>query len=288
MNYHWMMILRFSMIEVSALLLTLLAEATAVLSLILIIWIVLSVRKKSRDKAAATQLVQHIKKQADERMEKIRDFLKTVGHDEAELHINAKKIDRLEKDFFTRLIRLYIKRDATLLTNMDEQLDHLIEAYKTALPQQSGANSETDEKSQETIESLMAEKEALTLELKITKTTMGNMIKEFNTLFNGGSNTVQNSKEILQSTMAKVEDEAMVEEADLADEDDEIEINSDETVADGIDLSSAVTDDVLNELDASAPQTISEKNDDFGDIVSSEDVDDIFDSIDLSKEIDTK
>ncbi len=264
------------MVQVSALVFTLLAEGTAVLSIILIVWIVLTIRKKGKDKAAAKKLVKHIKKQANDRTEGIKSFLSSVGHEGEELLINAKKIDRLERDFFTQLVRLYIKRDAEVLESIDELFDRVLIGYKTAVPEQLGRSSETEEKDQAKIDSLTQEKEALILELQITKTTMGNMMKEFNTVFNGGNATNQTDKEALPSSMPN---KAVFE--------DEDEINIVDGVSEPIDIDEIVAEiEAHDDADASAAKPISEIDDDFGSIVSSDDVDDLLDGIDLSKEID--
>lgn len=304
------------MIEVSALLFTLLAEGTGLLSLILIIWIVIAVRKKSKDKAAATELVSSIKKQADDRKASIKAFLIDAAHLEAEeLQLGVKKIDRLEKDFFSQLVKLYLKRDGEILSNMDEQLDQVITAYKESVSTESESHSgQLNEEITQKLETLENEKIALEEELKITKSTMGNMMTEFNTMFNGGNETVQTSKEALQSTIEQAEEENV-----LASTEDVVALVDDEVLSDVIEDEEDIQDSIAEETPdkegpvedapveeevavedmdddiffsqdnnvASAPTSISESEDDFGSIVTTEDVDDILDGIDLSKEIDT-
>jgi len=316
------------MIEVSALLFTLLAEGTAVLSLILIIWIVLTIRKKSKDKAAAKELVGSIKQHSEDRLEAIESFIKgSAGLEADELQLAVKKLDRSEKDFFTQLVRLYLKRDANILSTMDEQLDKVIADYKSFAGQGEQVSSEEGEAdASDKIATLEKEKTVLAEELAITKATMANMMSEFNTMFNGGDQTIQSSKEALKSQMSEVEDDvAIVEEApteevvteeaaveEIAEPVEEPEqapeVESETASADDIDdiLFAAnepeeapkasepdMDDDIFFSNDAppaeaSAPQSISESDDNFGDIVSSDDVDDLLDGIDLSKEIDVK
>lgn len=273
------------MIEVSALLFTLLAEGTGLLSIILIIWIVVSVRKKGKDKAAATKLVSNIKKQADVRLDSINSFLSTsTSQEPEEIQLSAKKIDRLEKDFFTQLIRLYIKRDGDILSTMDEQLDKVTTAYKDAVSDSNSASNQDSEEIINKVETLEKENLALVDELKITKVTMGNMMSEFNTMFNGGNETAQTSKEALQSSVAQVEEQNQ-NEADSLDDDIAIKESSDNDIA---------IEDIDDEIffagasnnDAIEPKPKSDSEDDFGSIVTSDDVDDILEGIDLSKEID--
>jgi len=287
------------MIEVSALLFTLLAEGTGLLSLILIIWIVLTIRKKSKDKAAATQLVKHIKEQANERFESIKTFLShSSGLEAEELLIETKKIDRLEKDFFTQLVRLYLKRDADILAKMDEQLDKVITAYKATVAEGGGTSKQGDEEILHKVETLEKEKHTLSEELRITKSTMGNMMTEFNTMFNGGNETVQTSKEALQSTVAEVKEQEIVDDdialeesiPDVMDESPEAKVTESE-VSETVDaeVSNDDIDDIFSQgtdVEASPPMPMSESDDDFGSIVTTDDVDDLLDGIDLSKEID--
>jgi len=306
------------MIEVSALLFTLLAEGTGLLSLILIVWMILVIRKKSKDKAAAQALVSNIKKHAEDRLGAIKTFLTTTGLEGEELQIDVKKIDRLEKDFFTQLVRLYLKRDGELLSHIDQQFDLVISGYKEKVSDQSGANT-ADEEDQNlaVIKTLEKEKEALDIELQITKTTMGNMMTEFNTMFSGGNETVQTSKDALQSSMAQAENDSSSTDGEAAIEED-IEVSTEATDSEeNIDnVSEDDIDDIFNNQEtksieapvatepkpiddsgmedvffsaddeASAPKPLSESDDDFGSIVSSDDVDDLLDGIDLSKEID--
>lgn len=317
------------MIEVSALLFTLLAEGAAVLSLILIIWIVLTIRKKSKDKAAAKELVGSIKQHSEDRLEAIESFIKgSAGLEADELQLAVKKLDRSEKDFFTQLVRLYLKRDANILSTMDEQLDKVIADYKSFVGQGEQVSSEEGEADAgDKIATLEKEKTVLAEELAITKATMANMMSEFNTMFYGGDQTIQTSKEALKSQMSEVKDDvAIVEKApteevateevaveEIAEPVEELEqapeVESETASADDIDdilfaanepkeeapkaTAPDMDDDIFFSNDdppaeASAPQSISESDDNFGDIVSSDDVDDLLDGIDLSKEIDVK
>jgi len=302
------------MIEVNALLFTLLAEGTGLLSIILIIWIVLSIRKKAKDKAAAKTLIAQIKKQSVERLNAIKTFLSTTGLEGDELQIEVKKIDRLEKDFFTQLVRLYLKREAAILSSIDKPFDLVIASYKEKVSEQSNTDAVEEDQNLVVIKVLEKEKEALNLELEITKTTMGNMMTEFNTMFAGGNETVQTSKEALQSTMAEVEsdDVDVEEEIDVHVEDSVAEENVDDVSESDIDdifntqeaavpaarieePSKAVDEDEMDDIfsavnvdETMAPKPLSESDEDFGSIVSSDDVDDLLDGIDLSQEIDMK
>ncbi len=318
------------MIEVNALLFTLLAEGAGLLSLILIIWIVLSVRKKGKDKAAAQALVKSIKANSDDRLAAIKTFLiQSAGLEGEELQLDVKKLDRLEKDFFTQLVRLYIKKDGDILSGIDKQFDKVISAYKSHMSNTAVEDTKTDDENVGKIESLQKEKEALKIELQITKATMGNMMTEFNTMFNGGNETVQTSKEALQSSMTQVEDvpedtgdSAVVAEA-IVETQDEVPAAAVESSAPEATVNENDIDDILFEQEAaaepeaietqadtpatidssgmedvffstddepepSAPTSIKESDEDFGEIVSSDDVDDLLDGIDLSKEIDMK
>jgi len=273
---------------------------------------VLSIRKKGKDKLAAKALIAQIKKQSDERLNAIKTFLLTTGLEGDELQIDVKKIDRLEKDFFTQLVRLYLKRDGTILSNIDTAFDLVITSYKEKVSEQSGTNDTAEEdQNLVLIKTLEKEKEALNIELQITKTTMSNMMLEFNTMFNGGNETIQTSKESLQSSMAKVEnnDNAAEEEIEVQVEDNVSSENIDDVSESDIDdifnaqeitapveeTSTAVDDKEMDDIFSAnnagedmAPKPLSESDEDFGSIVSSDDVDDLLDGIDLSEEIDMK
>ncbi|MBL7003170.1 MAG: hypothetical protein ISR69_04000 [Gammaproteobacteria bacterium] len=193
------------MVEVSALLFTLLSEGFIVLILFFIVMLVISVKRKSKDREAAKQLVDHIKLTSDDRTDSIKKYIVDAsGIEGDELLLQSKKIDRLEKNFFTQLIRLYLKRDHSLLPEMDVNVQQIIEAYKSLLDTQgTGANVPQDESVVKEVASLKQQKEALEIELKITKSTMANMLSEFNGMFNGGDPSVENPKSAELSELAE-------------------------------------------------------------------------------------
>lgn len=304
------------MIEVNALLFTLLAEGVGLLAIILIVWIIFALKKKSKDKVAAITLVKNIKTKSEDRKEGIKTFLsQSAGLEGEELQLDVKKLDRLEKDFFTQIVHLYLKRDGEVLSGIDEQFDKVISAYKGYISQPASVDSPattttTDNDILAKLESLQKENVGLTVELGITKETMGNMMAEFNTMFSGGNDTVQISKEALQTSVSKIEEEqqeAIEGASDIVDSvNDEGEIDLDDIL-----LGESITphvaepqaeeaaqmdvtdiDDVLlsaaSEQEPSATPATNKADDDFGEIVSIDDVDDLLDGIDLSKDIDMK
>ncbi len=320
------------MIEVNALLFTLLAEATVLLSIILIVWIVITIRKKGKDKAAAKALVDSIKLHSGDRLDSITSILSSVSDLEGDGLLKAsKRIDRLEKELFTQIVRLHLKRDNTILAVMDEYFDKVIAGYKENISVTASSASDTavDEGAQDKIDGLEKEKESLIVELKITKATMGNMMAEFNTVFNGGNETIKTSKDALQSTMAvanegqpqsvseptvsetaveSVKEDSPTDDVETATAPEPIDDSGMEDVflsadAEEDSKETAVTDadapkpidesgmeDVLFSVDdePSSPKKSSKADDDFGSIVSTDDVDDLLAGIDLSEEIDVK
>lgn len=296
------------MVEISALTFTLLSEGVVVLSLILIIMIVMIVKRKSRDRAAAKMLIEHIKSTADQRIEAIKMFLQNkAGLESDELHAETKKIDRKEKDFFTHIVRLYIKKDVSLLQKMDESFDQVLDEYRSKGEDQKGGNSDAqNDENAAQIEQLIEEKEKLEMELSITKQTMSGMMSEFNNMFNGGngggdSEQAKQLQEALTneagdptaprsiSEMNNEDDDIAFEEATLDEEtleDDnvnleEMNVNEQQEVAQ--------TEETANSEETEKTVSQSDIDDDiFGDIVSTEDVDDLLDGIDLSEDIDNK
>lgn len=293
------------MIEVNALLFTLLTEAVALLSIILIIMLFLMIKRKNRDRAAAKKLVGHIKSTAEHRLEVIKTHLKnSKGLDADELHSESKKIDRKEKDFFSQIVRLYVKKEAALLQNLDESLDSLLNEYRNLNDVAENSATDGSDLSQQ-VEQLIQEKQKLELELSITKHTMSGMMSEFNNMFNGGNGggEAEQTKQIQQAlTDAEGEPTAPRSISELNDLDDDIAFEteaekaiSQETAVEEInetateqksDSQNVADDDLVNKQQQSSDQ--SDIDDIFGDIVNADDVDDLLDGIDLSEDIETK
>jgi len=123
------------MIEISAIVLSLLIEAYVVLLVAIITWFYIASKKKKKDRKAALKLVEQIKQQSEARHTLTSSYLKekyNLEGPQLKKAINA--IDKSEKRFFQKVINLYLKRDSEALGTLDADVAELINTYKSLTP----------------------------------------------------------------------------------------------------------------------------------------------------------
>ena len=204
------------MIEVSALLFSLLIEGLVALLVVLLAGVFVLIKRKRKDTAAAKQLVDQIKHQSDARIKQMGAYLTEKYQLEGEeLSEAIKLIDKSEKRFFQRLINMYLKRDSESVKSIDAWLAELVETYKSFQPAQPDEPKETGV-SMEEFQQLQQTNENLRQELEITKDTMGNMIAEFGNMFGGGADTKLDDDQVVEKVSKKpvIDDEPIVEPED--------------------------------------------------------------------------
>jgi len=259
------------MIEISVLLFSLFIEGFFILLVILLVWVFLVFRKKKRERRAVGKLVDQLKQQSHTRIEVTGSFLHEKYRFEGdELKKTVKAIDKSEKEFFQKLIKVYLKRDAESLISMDASVAELVDIYKSLSPimPEAVASEETEEikQKQVEIENLKESNAKLEEELGITKTTMANMIGEFGNMFGGGSDHELAKDDVIE----KVKEHHDEENADAENKETEAveDIEIDEAPAEEIAKQSP-----LEKKEASRTQA---------EVVSDDEVDDLLNSIDLS------
>ncbi len=189
------------MIEISIALLTLLIEGLVVSVAGLLIWTVISLKKRSRDRKAASTLVEQIKHQSQTRLEATGSFLsEKYSFEGDELKKAVAAIDKAEKKFMQTMLQIYLKRDAERFESIDASLAELIDTYKSLTPLVPQAASE--EIMQE-LETLRSSNDHLKEELSITKETMSNMISEFGNMFGGGHEHELAKHEVVERVVKK-------------------------------------------------------------------------------------
>ena len=200
------------MIEVSALLFSLLIEGLVALLVVLLVGVFVLIKRKRKDTAAAKQLVDQIKHQSDARIKQMGAYLTEKYQLEGEeLSEAIKLIDKSEKRFFQRLINMYLKRDSESVKSIDAWLAELVETYKSFQPAQPDEPKETGV-SMEEFQQLQQTNENLRQELEITKDTMGNMIAEFGNMFGGGSDTKLPDEEVIGKVIKYSDDDEPIVE----------------------------------------------------------------------------
>ncbi len=191
------------MIEISAIVLSLLIEAYVILLIGVITWVYFASRRKKNDHNAALKLVEQIKQQSEARHTSTRSYLKEKYKFEGQqLNKTIGLIDKSEKRFFQKVIDLYLKRDSDALTSLDADVAELIDIYKSLTPLTTTVVNEDTEKDEQ-IEILRAANAQLSEELAITNKTMSDMIGEFGNMFGGGSNNGLKKDEVVEKVIPK-------------------------------------------------------------------------------------
>ena len=167
------------MLEVSALMLILLAEGAVILLAILILMVVLQVRKNRQHRGAVKKLVSQINYYAEVRMKDTRTFLHDIYElEESELRLKVKQIDTREREFIQKIIDIFLRGETVLLTTINTAINELIGPYKNLRPKIPAQTvSEGEQSALMQLETLKAQKERLEQELKVSKERMANMAR---------------------------------------------------------------------------------------------------------------
>ena len=292
------------MTEIPTWLLILLVETLALLALILGIWIFLSIRRKRGTRKAVDGLVEQIRKQSKLRLEETGSFLEEKYHFEGdELQKAVEQVDKAEKLFFQRVLNLYLKRDDERIKSLDAWVAELVGVYKSLSPVMPAAGeSAVDENTQKKMDELERSRQALEEELKITKTTMSNMIAEFGNMFGGGKDNELEQSEVVEKVVnpdevdpervteilegestgevSMVTPEAAVEQAPTA-ADEPPPQPAEETVEEGIDDDEVLPAPDFEDPDATVGQKMQTLTEDLA-IEGDDEIDELLDGIDLS------
>lgn len=259
------------MVEISVLNLSLLIEALVICLIILVLWTVLLIRQKKRDRKAARKLVDQVKHQSKTRLEVTSSFLHEKYRFEGnELEKAVKSIDKAEKKFIQAVINIYVKRNASGLESLDASLAELIDTYKSLSPIMPDAQTlaALESANPEEMTALRESNEKLTEELAITKETMGNMISEFGNMFGGGKDHELEQEEVVEKVQGG---EPTLDQIEKVESKEDIEIDTPE-------VSQEVAS--VEAVDTEKASTDSKVEDEP--VVDDDDVDELLDSIDLS------
>ncbi len=231
------------MIEISALMFTLVGELLVILSIVLLLWLLFTIKRHQRDRSAVRKLVDQVMHQSATRQQETNSFLHEKYRFEGDqLNQAVLAIDKAEKKFIQRFINIYLKRDAQGLAALDAALAELIDAYKNLSPIMPDTEtlesldkvSEVKEQAARQVEEARQESERLTEELGITKQTMSDMIAEFGNMFGGGADHELAKHEVMKKLhQGNQENQQQAEQAASSDADEKlsVEVTADPTSA---------------------------------------------------------
>ena len=194
------------MLEVSAILLILLVEGIVILLSIMLLVIVLRVRKDQHDRNSVRQLVSQINHFSEVGMKETSTYLHDIYELEgSELRQAVNEIDTREKEFMQKIIHLFLHGETSQLTEMNTAMTELIEPYKKLrLKIPAPIVSDGEQSALMKLETMGAQNEKLTQELKITKERMMSIIARFYNRSGGGDDHRPVEQEVEDKTIVDV------------------------------------------------------------------------------------
>jgi hypothetical protein len=180
------------MIELNEVFAVFVGEALIALLLIFITMLLISMKRKNRDRTAATGLIEKVSKQSELREKEMIDLLgEDSGVDEESLKEIMNEMRVQERGLYQHVIQLYLKRDAKMLSKIDSRVQALVEPYKRLLSEKSGG-AEVDPTLLEEIEKIKLEQERLrndnerlATQLGVAMETMDEVSTEYSMMFSG-------------------------------------------------------------------------------------------------------
>lgn len=194
------------MLEVSAILLILLIEGIVILLSIMLLVIVLRVRKDQHDRNSVRQLVSQINHFSEVRMKETATYLHDIYELEgSELSQVVNEIDTRERKFIQKIINLFLHGETSRLAEINTAMTELIEPYKNLRPKMPAPIvSDGEQSALMKLETMGAQNEKLTQELKITKDRMMSIIARFYNRSGGGDGHWPVEQEVGDNPMVDV------------------------------------------------------------------------------------
>lgn len=172
------------------------AEFAALVSIVLGLLIFFVFRRRSRDTAAATDLVKKVKETEQVRRGEIEKLLTAQGLSGAELGETVKRLMKVERQFYEEFIRTYLTRDSEGVKEMDVKLKAVIAPYAElrkgggapaapAAPEAAGspAAGGADPAASGDVERLKATVRNLSEEISIYRETLNRVFSEYTAMF---------------------------------------------------------------------------------------------------------
>lgn len=162
-----------------------LAEATLLLSLLLVFGAVMLKRRSRQEAAAAATLATRVSENAPQRQAELHAYLKReLMLDEPELQQQVEKIMTLETRFYSELHRIWCERDSHALQNLDQQLNAVLTPY---LDLRLKSSPDASAEAAAEIDNLKTSLNQSTEELALYRDTLNTVFNEYTAMF--GSRT---------------------------------------------------------------------------------------------------
>lgn len=175
----------------------LMAEALAIVLLILAAIVFLAMKRKSKDRSAVGTLIQSIGLTTDQHALELEERLSEIpGMDEEMMQAMLASAKQNEKALYQHIITLYLKRDARMLNQLSLKVDGLTNPYMDAMSKLVGiaaANPDMSEELkalQDKLDEATREKRRLSKELRTVSNTLEEVSDEYAQMF-GGSRGIE-------------------------------------------------------------------------------------------------
>ena len=197
------------MIQISPLILLALGELLLI-SIVLTLWLTLSgVIRRRKERQAIAKLVGRIKQDEVRRREETRTLMQeNYGFEGQDLEAIVNKIAREEKRLYQALINLFLRRDLNIMEVLHVECEGATEPYRTLEIPRPESTTQDDVESDLVVEveRLREENERLTTELGVTMDTMGTMLNEYASMYDGGAGGDLDKRKLAESFRAPNKD----------------------------------------------------------------------------------
>lgn len=182
------------MIELDATLAILMLEALIVLIGLVLLFIVMNANKKNKEHAAADSLIKKVNKSSAERNENLTDVLTNIRAIDLEMQQQVMQdISAQERQLYQEIVRLFLQKDVSTLSKIDNCIKGLSEPYFKLIQTQSGAgdsavSSDDISSAQQTISKLQTTCKRLSDQLNTALSSVDEISSEYSRIFNGTKN----------------------------------------------------------------------------------------------------
>lgn len=174
------------MIELSSLSVVFLIEATLALFVLILVLFLIQKSKSKGEYAASVKVINKLQSAEKTKEKKLTDLFS------AHCELGSEAVNDLlgevkagERALLQKIIRIYLNKDAKVLSQIDKQVDKLSEPYCKALAHSSGGNAEKDKQFEDKLEKLALENKRLSEQLTIAMNTMDEISAEYTRVFSG-------------------------------------------------------------------------------------------------------
>lgn len=189
------------MIQISPLALLAFGELLLISCVASLGMIFVGIVRKRNERRAVARLIGRIKQDQSRRRAETRTLMQeNYGFQGEELDSITNRISREESHLYQALINLFLRRDLNLLEVLNVECEGVTEPYRTLeIPKPDPGKDSVESDLAAEVEMLKEENERLSTELGVTMDTMGKMLKEYASMYGGGSSENLDKAKLMES-----------------------------------------------------------------------------------------